>query len=357
MRQHRYFEIAPVAQVILFLGVTQPCWATAPDVRIVVNPASIPLGNSATLSWNSADTASCVASGDWTGTQGLNGTLGQSPSSVGTKTYTLTCTGTDGTVKAASATLTVTAGTAASPTTFPSSGQTFGPGDAFKPQECIKEFVLSEPTNDALNPTKYAVPPYQNITFWVDSQPDAKGYVAGHFVQYKGGLGFLGIPEKSTNVVTDKQGFCGGAELIKLNQRYLVNTGDLATYGKAQFGVTYGALTIPYKFHPSDGTLSAAPTVAPFAGWYVGSPGIQLAAILTAGLGSVPVSVTTNGGTSSVLKTCASVGGGFVVTLSKASRFQIGLLAGSDWAGSTTPAYKYNGKIWLALSFGVDLTK
>jgi hypothetical protein len=59
-----------------------------------VKPAQISLGQSATLSWSSIDTAGCAASGDW-GPANLAATGSQKvkPSAAGIYSYTLDCYG------------------------------------------------------------------------------------------------------------------------------------------------------------------------------------------------------------------------------------------------------------------------
>lgn len=59
-----------------------------------VTPTAIQSGDTATLTWTSVNTSSCVASGDWSGTQATSGVfpLGVQTATVSTfKTYTLTC--------------------------------------------------------------------------------------------------------------------------------------------------------------------------------------------------------------------------------------------------------------------------
>jgi uncharacterized repeat protein (TIGR01451 family) len=72
-----------------------------PTVNIKANgsngPISIPRNSSATLSWNSSDADSCYASGAWSGNKALSGS--QSTGSLtSSRTYTLTCTGPEGSV-------------------------------------------------------------------------------------------------------------------------------------------------------------------------------------------------------------------------------------------------------------------
>ncbi len=74
---------------------------SSPSVSIFVNPSSVPIGNSATLSWSSSDVTNCTASGDdpnWTGNQAT--TMPQftvtPPSVAGPYDYGLQCSGPDG---------------------------------------------------------------------------------------------------------------------------------------------------------------------------------------------------------------------------------------------------------------------
>ncbi len=75
------------------LTVTNP----APTVTIAVAPASITVGQSATLTWSSSNATACTASNAWSGTEAVSGTLTVSPSTAGSFSYVLTCTGAGGT--------------------------------------------------------------------------------------------------------------------------------------------------------------------------------------------------------------------------------------------------------------------
>jgi uncharacterized protein (TIGR03118 family) len=86
-----------------------------PSLTISVAPATIVLGQSATLTWTS--NAACTASDAWSGSQTASGSLVVTPTATGTLTYTLTCSGggyNGNTAK--SATLSVTAASAYSST-------------------------------------------------------------------------------------------------------------------------------------------------------------------------------------------------------------------------------------------------
>jgi Bacterial Ig-like domain (group 3)/Beta-propeller repeat len=82
--------------------------AAAPTVTISVAPTSIIVGKSATLTWSSTNATACTASNAWTGSEAVSGTMSETPTSAGTLSYVLTCTGAGGSANA-TATLTVTA--------------------------------------------------------------------------------------------------------------------------------------------------------------------------------------------------------------------------------------------------------
>jgi 6-phosphogluconolactonase (cycloisomerase 2 family) len=69
---------------------------TSPVVTIAVSPASIVVGQSATLSWSTSHVTSCTASATWVGPQNLSGTQVVMPAAAGNYPYTLNCTGASG---------------------------------------------------------------------------------------------------------------------------------------------------------------------------------------------------------------------------------------------------------------------
>jgi len=61
------------------------------SLTISIEPSTITLGQSATITWNS--NAPCTASGDWSGSKSMSGTEVVTPSATGSFTYTLVCRG------------------------------------------------------------------------------------------------------------------------------------------------------------------------------------------------------------------------------------------------------------------------
>ena len=90
--------------------------APAPGITFTVQPTTIVAGQSATLTWSASSATSCTASGAWSGSQPVSGTMVVTPAAAGTDTYTLTCTNAGGaysnsTSSMMSVTLTVSAAT------------------------------------------------------------------------------------------------------------------------------------------------------------------------------------------------------------------------------------------------------
>jgi hypothetical protein len=101
-------------------GTTSPVSTTdsttinlTPTVSFSVNPSSITLGSSATLSWSSTNAASCTAGGAWSQAIATSGTQTATPTAAslsipGFLTYTITCQTSTGAMASGNAALTVT---------------------------------------------------------------------------------------------------------------------------------------------------------------------------------------------------------------------------------------------------------
>ena len=72
-----------------------------------ISPTQVAAGSSATLTWAAYGASSCVASGDWSGTQATSGTITVTPTAAGTLSYSLQCIGSGGTGDASTVTLMV----------------------------------------------------------------------------------------------------------------------------------------------------------------------------------------------------------------------------------------------------------
>jgi uncharacterized protein (TIGR03118 family) len=74
-------------------GDDTPAPPTAPTVSLTVAPATIGLGQSATLTWSSNAGTSCEASDGWSGTRQPSDAAEVVPTATGAVTYTITCSG------------------------------------------------------------------------------------------------------------------------------------------------------------------------------------------------------------------------------------------------------------------------
>ena len=64
----------------------------APTIDLAVQPSTITVGQSATITWSTGSATSCNASGAWSGSEPTGGNIQIAPTAAGSDTYTLTCT-------------------------------------------------------------------------------------------------------------------------------------------------------------------------------------------------------------------------------------------------------------------------
>jgi endoglucanase len=102
-------ELAPAASAQFGFCANRAAGAQTPTVTISVNPASITVGQGATLTWSSANATACKASGAWSGARPTAGTQTVTGSVAGTLTYGLACSG-SGATATGTTTLTVISG-------------------------------------------------------------------------------------------------------------------------------------------------------------------------------------------------------------------------------------------------------
>jgi uncharacterized protein (TIGR03118 family) len=91
--------------------------AVPSTINLAVQPSTITVGQSATITWSTGNATSCNASGAWSGSEPTAGNMLVTPTAAGSDTYTLTCTGMSssyggGTSSTKSVTVTVNAATA-----------------------------------------------------------------------------------------------------------------------------------------------------------------------------------------------------------------------------------------------------
>jgi len=78
----------------------------APTLKLAAT--SVQVGKSTTLTWSSVSATSCTASGSWSGTQAVSGSVAITPAAVGIETFTLVCTNLGGPSAATTVSLTAT---------------------------------------------------------------------------------------------------------------------------------------------------------------------------------------------------------------------------------------------------------
>jgi uncharacterized protein (TIGR03118 family) len=89
---------------------------TPSAVSVKVSPASVIVGQPATVTWSSSSGTSCTANGAWSGSQAVMGSTTVTPTAAGTETFSLACSGGIYSSGSGSAILTVSAAPAAAAT-------------------------------------------------------------------------------------------------------------------------------------------------------------------------------------------------------------------------------------------------
>jgi uncharacterized repeat protein (TIGR01451 family) len=67
-----------------------------PTVLLSASSTNVLVGQPVTLTWSSSNATSCTASGGWSGSEGVSGSQTVTPTTAGSLTYTLSCTGAAG---------------------------------------------------------------------------------------------------------------------------------------------------------------------------------------------------------------------------------------------------------------------
>jgi uncharacterized protein (TIGR03118 family) len=220
-----------VAAVLLISGVTA-CGGyggggmstpAMPTVTLAVNPMTITVGQSATLTWSTMNASTCTASGAWTGSEGTSGTKAVAPAAAGNTTYTLTCTAPAGSYGAggtssSSATLTVNPASAFAARNLVS--DTAGGGGASTDRNLVNPWGLVFAPTATNAPAAIA----NNGTGTLTSY-DGNSQMKTPVVQIPGagfnptGIVFNGVPAEFTLTVGSRSGpallvFCGEGGML-----------------------------------------------------------------------------------------------------------------------------------------------
>jgi len=149
---------------------------------------------------------------------------------------------------------------------------------------------------------------------------------------------------------------------VEVGKDYQISTERLMRAPANVNGWQFGVLVAPYKFHFSDDSTTPAATVGGYFGFQFGSPAVNVTPVFSVGLGAVdettPPVPAGEGEEEKPTGTlaCLSAAGGVMFTIRKAGGFNVGLLLGSDWTGQKD-RYRYDGKLWAAVTVGMALTK
>jgi hypothetical protein len=144
--------------------------------------------------------------------------------------------------------------------------------------------------------------------------------------------------------------------------QYAVPASVFVNHEYSASGLEYGILLTPYKFHIANRSLTTSATIGPYVGYHLlSSPGSTISEVLSVGIGSVSVPSASTSATGTVTTATSnqvslSVAQGFVWTLTKSGTFQMAFLVGIDWLGYGS-GYQYEGKPWLGIGFGTNITK
>jgi hypothetical protein len=112
-----------------------------------------------------------------------------------------------------------------------------------------------------------------------------------------------------------------------------------------------GVLTVPFKIHLSDHSVTVGSTIGGYVGYQTSFFNeFAITPIVSGGLALV--SSTPLGATSSQTGTGISAAMGLIGTAGN-SNMQYGFVCGSDWLGKNS-GYRYDGKLWIAAEIGFN---
>ncbi len=142
--------------------------APAPTVSLSASPTSLVAGSASTLTWSSANTSACNASGAWSGSKPTNGSASTGALSANSA-YNLSCTGSDGGTVSASVSVTVmTSPTSATKAIYWGSwidGDTYGSGRGDAPWDSTTWDLFESHTGKKVSIVHYGQPPMWEQAF------------------------------------------------------------------------------------------------------------------------------------------------------------------------------------------------
>lgn len=112
-----------------------------------------------------------------------------------------------------------------------------------------------------------------------------------------------------------------------------------------QYGFVAGVLTIPFKFHFSDDSMTGGSTLGGYIGWKSSWMGLTLTPMVSAGM-AMP---TGNYGPG------LTIASGFIGSVAS-TPMDWGIVLGVDWFNKAAH-YPYEGKPWLAVEIGYKFAR
>jgi hypothetical protein len=143
---------------------------------------------------------------------------------------------------------------------------------------------------------------------------------------------------------------CAGDQRVAVGDVVLMDPTQLDSVPPHRFGLTYGALMVPYKYYiGGDHEFSGAATVGGYLGYREASTGYDLR--LVGFLGASSISVPQQADGQEGTKNLAGISYGLGVLGTVKDSFQLGLVLGWDRVGRSAN-FANNGKPWVAVSLG-----
>jgi len=156
-----------------------------------------------------------------------------------------------------------------------------------------------------------------------------------------------------TNVGSDGNR-CDPSKTVKQGDIVVVSQADIDGTPPDRYGLTYGGLLVPYKYHAAGSkSFTGNTSVGGYIGWRQdrsGMTGLALQYVLFLGAASIPVTQTSAAGQSTTQNMSGvSYGVGILGTVKGA--FHMGFVVGADRVNKNA-GYEDNGKTWVAVEIG-----
>ena len=170
------------------------------------------------------------------------------------------------------------------------------------------------------------------------------------------GIGTLkvGADTRPAFIITNVEG--GGScddKKVRVNDVVLVKLEDLNSTPPDRYGLTYGALLVPFKYHLGGSkSFTGSTSVGGYLGFRQdrsGRTGLALEYIGFIGAATVPVAQTTNGQSTTQNMSGVTYGIGILGTVK--GSFHMGVVFGADRVNASAH-YEDNGKPWVAVEIG-----